>query len=340
MNWRKLAGPALGVVLSLLFLWLAFYKVQLNQVLDALRAADYRLIALAALFTFLGYFFRTLRWGRFLLPQKRIPVSRLYPVLVIGFALNNIFPGRPGEFARAISLGQREGLPKTLGLATVVLERVMDGLTLIAIFAVIALGFDLPGWGRNAEIVSIAIFAFALAAILILLWRQDWAAAILARVASILPARLSERLNRMFGSFMLGLHALRSPRDVLAIAFYSFGVWLCEGVHYFLILSAFGILSTLSARAQAAAFTLVIVNLSIAIPAAPGGVGAFEWAGRLALGVFGVAAERAIPAVLVAHTIQYLLVTGLGVLFTAREGVRLTQAVETVERSRAESGGA
>ena len=340
MNWRKIAGPTLGVALSVLFLWFALYRVQLDQVLDALRAADYRLVALAVLCTFSSYVFRTLRWGRFLLPQKRIPISRLYPVLVIGFALNNIFPGRPGEFARAISLGQREGLPKTLGLATIVVERVMDGLTLIAIFAIISLGFDLPGWGRNAELVSIAIFLVALAALVLLLWRQQWAAAILGRVVRFLPSRLGDRLSRMFESFVLGLHALRSPRDVLAISSYSLGAWLCEAAHYFLILSAFGILPSLRERALGAAFVLVIVNLSIAIPAAPGGVGAFEWAGRLALGVFGVVAERAIPAVLVAHTVQYLLVTGLGVLFTAREGVRLTQAVESAERTRIESGSA
>src|SRR5512142_1153402 len=151
-RWRRLAGPAVGALISLAFLALALHNVHPDEVLAALASADYRLVALAACMTFASYVFRTARWAQLLRPQKQIPVSRLYPVLIIGFALNNILPGRPGEFARAISLGQREGLPKTLGLATVVVERVMDGLTLIGILVVVSFGITLPGWGRDAEV--------------------------------------------------------------------------------------------------------------------------------------------------------------------------------------------
>ncbi|MGB8644517.1 MAG: lysylphosphatidylglycerol synthase transmembrane domain-containing protein, partial [Anaerolineae bacterium] len=162
-NWRKWLGPLVGILLSVLFLGLALYNVKLNDVAAALTTADYRLVLLAGVFTFCSYIFRTARWARFLQPQKRIPIPRLFPVLVIGFALNNLLPARPGEIARAISLGQREGLSKTLGLATVIVERVADGLTLIAILVALSLAFDLPGWGQQAELVSTVIFIVALA---------------------------------------------------------------------------------------------------------------------------------------------------------------------------------
>src|SRR5213592_3357191 len=151
MAGRRILGPLFGLVISGLFLALALYRVDFRQLAGALAAADYRLVVLSSIFTFSGYGFRTARWARFLQPQKRIPLLRLLPMLVIGFALNNVLPGRPGEFARAFALGQREGLPKTLGLATVVVERVTDGLTLLAILAFISVGFDLPGWGRQVE---------------------------------------------------------------------------------------------------------------------------------------------------------------------------------------------
>jgi uncharacterized membrane protein YbhN (UPF0104 family) len=76
---------------------------------------------------------------------------------------------------------------------------------------------------------------------------------------------------------------------------------------------------------------MVIVNLSISIPAAPGGIGPFEWAGILALSAFGVIKDQALPAVLVSHVLQFSLITGLGVLYMAREGIRLTQALEPVD---------
>lgn len=331
MNLRKLLGALAGILISVLFLALALYKVDLGAIGAALATADYRLVAISALLTFLSYVFRTARWGRLLSPQKKIPVSRLYPVLIIGFALNNLLPGRPGEFARAILVGQREGLPKTLGLATVVVERVVDGLTLIALLVFVSLGFELPGWGRQVEVVSLAIFAVALASLLLLLWREKWAAHKLNYLLKFLPARVSQSLTRMFSSFILGLHSLRSPSEMLAVSILSLATWSCETTQYFLVLTAFGLFDDVGTRFFAAMFTMVAANLSIAIPAAPGGVGPFEWAGSLALGAFGIASQRGLPAVLIAHAIQYMVVTGLGVVFIAREGIKLTQAVERKE---------
>jgi uncharacterized protein (TIRG00374 family) len=325
MNWRRILGPIVGLIVSLAFLAIALYRVDVNAVGEALREADYRLVVLASVLTLSSYVLRTLRWMRFLRPQKEIGLLRLFPVLVIGFALNNFLPGRPGELARAIALGQREGLPKTMGLATVVVERVADGLVLIALLAIISLGFNLPGWGREVEGLSVVIFALALSTLLFLLWREHLAARLLHSMIHRLPARVGKRLASMLSSFILGLHSLRSPRDVLAIGLLSFGVWLSEATHYFLILTAFGMLSEGSLRALAAAFTMVIINLSISIPAAPGGVGPFEAAGVLALGVFGLARERSLPALLVAHAVQYVLISGLGILFIAHEGIKSTQ---------------
>ncbi len=334
MNWRKTLGPLAGILISILFLALALYRVDFRSVVAALVSADYRLVALAAVFTFTSYLLRTARWRRLLQSQKHIPVLRLYPVLVIGFALNNLFPGRPGEFARAISLGQRESLSKTLGLATVVVERVADGVTLIAILAFLSLGFSLPGWGRDVELVAVAIFAVAFAGLVFLSLREMLASRILARVIKFVPPTVGERAEAMFKSFVLGLHSLRSPADLATVIVLSLAVWLSEATHYLLILSAFGILDG-DRRAFAAVFALVIVNLGISIPAAPGGVGPFEAAGVLALNAFGVGRDLALPALLVAHTIQYLVVTGQGIVFTAREGVKLTQAVEKAGREKA-----
>ncbi len=331
MNWRKYMGVLTGILVSVVFLALALYRVDVRAVSDALAAADYRLIALSAIFTLGSYIFRSARWARFLRPQKQIPTARLFPILVVGFALNNFLPGRPGEFARAFALGQREGLPKTLGLATVIVERVADGLVLIATLAIISLGFDLPGWGERVEGIWLAIFAAALGGLLLLLLQEERATRLLQRVIHWLPPQIARRAGKMFSSFILGLHSLRSPTDVIAIVLLSLAAWTCEAAHYFLVLTGFGLLNNPSARGYAAAFTMVIVNLGISIPAAPGGVGPFEAAGVLALGAFQLSRERALPAVLAAHAVQFLLISSLGMLFTAREGLSFTRAVEQAE---------
>lgn len=336
---KKTLGTLVGVLVSIVFLGLALYRVDLTQVAQAIAAAEYPLVLLSAVFTLSSYGLRTLRWRRLLLPQKAIPAPRLFPILVIGFALNNVLPGRPGEIARGILLGQRERLSKTLGIATVVLERVADGLTLIAILAALAFFIELPGWGQQVENVSLLVFGAALVFMILMLWREKEMTHLLHRVIHLLPSRFAHRIANMFASFIMGLHSLRSPRDILAISLFSLSIWLCEAVSYFLVLSAFHLGAPPVTRILAALFLTVIVNLSISIPAAPGGIGPFEWAGTLALSAFGINNEQALPAVLISHMVQYGLITGLGVLFMAREGLKLTQAAEAIDRERAAEAG-
>ena len=340
MNKRRTFGTLLGFAISILFLFLALYRVDFAQVAQAIARADYRLVLVSAIFTLSSYVLRTMRWRRLLLPQKTIPTTRLFPILVIGFALNNVLPGRPGEIARGFILGQRERMSKTLGIATVVLERVADGLTLIAILAALAFFIELPGWGQQVETFSVLIFGAALFFMLLMLWREKWMTHLLHRVIHLLPAKFGHRIANMFASFLMGLHSLRSPRDILAILFFSLAIWVCEAISYFLVLSAFNLLNFPSERLLAAFFLMVIVNLSISIPAAPGGIGPFEWAGTLALSAFSVVNAFALPAVLISHMVQYGVITGLGVVFMAREGIKLTQAAQVLEAERAaESSG-
>lgn len=335
MSLKRFLGPLVGLAVSLVFLLIAFYRVDFSTIGEGLRKADYRFVAASAVLTLSSYVFRSLRWSRLLKPQKKIMLARIFPVLLIGFALNNFFPGRPGEFARAIALGSREGLPKSSALATVVLERVADGLTLITILASISLGIQVPVWGREVERVSVAIFTAGLVILLVLILREPLAIRTFNRLIRFFPETVGERLTGIFSAFILGLHSLRSIRDLSIIFLLSVAVWLCEAGHYFLILTAFGLFDDLPLRGLASTFTMVIVNLGISIPAAPGGVGPFEAAGVLALSVLGLGREASLPPLLTAHGVQYVLVSFLGIVFMGLSGLRLTRVLG---QSRSENG--
>jgi uncharacterized protein (TIRG00374 family) len=131
LNTRRLFTLLLSFFITAIFLALALYRVDFEKLAHTFISADYRLVILAAGCWLSGYVLRTMRWQTFLAPTKAISLVRLFPVLIIGFAFNNLLPGRPGEFARAYLLGTREGLSKTTGLATVVAERVADGIAVI-----------------------------------------------------------------------------------------------------------------------------------------------------------------------------------------------------------------
>ncbi|MBI3915312.1 MAG: flippase-like domain-containing protein, partial [Chloroflexi bacterium] len=237
MNPRRLLGFIFSLLISALFLALALGSVDFGKLAHAFAIADYPLVMLAAGFTLIGYFLRAARWRVLLSPAQKIPLPRVFPVLVVGFALNNLLPGRPGEFARAYSLGKREGISKMLTLGTVVVERVADGIALIAflLFAFVAfspLHLDLPPVVETIGIVAAILFGIALAGLIFLLRREELALALIRQFERWMPRGLVARFERMLQSFVLGLHALKSSRAAFDIALLSLGVWTMEWLSY------------------------------------------------------------------------------------------------------------
>ena len=330
LNTRRVLTLILSFLITALFLALALYRVDFAKLAYTFVSADYRLVIFAACCWLGGYVLRTARWQKFLSPTKHVPFIRLFPVLIIGFTFNNLLPGRPGELVRAYLLGTREGLSKTMGLATVVAERVADGIAVI-VFLLLALGafiplhLELPAGVQTIAALSAILFGGALVGLLLLLVREDIAMTILRWFTRFLPRVLATRIEKMLNSFVVGLHSFKSAGDVAAIVLLSFGVWCLDSLAYFAMLSAFGALPDVTLRAVAAAMMTGIINLGVMIPAAPGGLGPYEAAGVFALSAFGVNETTAASVALAAHAVQYFMITGLGLFFIWRTGISLAQ---------------
>jgi uncharacterized protein (TIRG00374 family) len=325
---RRLLTLILSFLLTAIFLALALYRVEWDKLAHTFVSADYRLVAFAALCWLSGYGLRTMRWQKFLAPTQIIPLARLFPVLIIGFAFNNLLPGRPGELARAYLLGVRENLAKTTALATVVAERVADGI-MVVVFCALAFGafltlhLTLPAGAQTMMVFAVILFGGALMALLLLLARADWAQAILGALTRFLPRAIAARLTGILDAFIVGLRAFASARQVAAIGVLSLGVWSLDSLAYFAMLSAFGALPDVTLRFAAAPLLTGIINLGIMIPAAPGGLGPYEAAGVFALSTLNVDATLAASVALAAHAVQYVMITGLGIVFAWRAGVSL-----------------
>ena len=110
-----------GVAISAVFLWLAFRDVDFADLGRAFAKTNWFLAVLMMALTMASFYWRAFRWQIFLDPLRRIPSWRLYPPLMVGFAFNNIFPARAGEFARPLALAKSEKIPFGAGLSTVVL---------------------------------------------------------------------------------------------------------------------------------------------------------------------------------------------------------------------------
>ena len=308
-----------GLGLTVVFLVLALQRVDLRAFVDELRNVNYLWLVPSATCTLAGYVLRTVRWRVILSGAARAPLSTLFPVLIMGFATNNLLPGRLGEFWRAYLLGRKRNVRKTLALASVVVERVFDGLTLIAILVVVSFAIQLPELGRDIELLAAAVFFGATLALGVLLWKPALVQVPLKRALAPFHGGLAGWLEARFETFVDGLGPLRRPPILGLAALLSAGVWIFEYGSYVLLSRGLSLTVPGNMELPALGLALVTINLGIMVPSGPGYVGTQEFFGTTALNVVGANPHSALALVVVSHVVQYALVTGLGLLFFARE---------------------
>jgi uncharacterized protein (TIRG00374 family) len=262
-------------------------------------------------------------------PLKHISLRRLFPVVVIGYMGNNIYPFRAGEVLRSYVLRQREEVPMGASLATVIVERVFDGLVMLMfVFAALPLAPIPSDSIRSVVIVaSVAFFGalivfFAIAAVpQRILVIADWL------TSRFLPQRFRQPLMDFAARFMVGLGSLRSFRNVMMIFFSSIVIWLLETVKYWFVMHAFDF--------QVSFFALMlmngIVNLATTLPSAPGYIGTFDGPGIAVLTLYDVPANVASAYTLVLHAALWLPITLLGAFYMLREGLGWSDFGRAVE---------
>jgi uncharacterized protein (TIRG00374 family) len=323
---------AAGFAITAVLLWLAVRDVDFAQVGQIFAQARLWWARPAALCVSLGYLVRTRRWGSLLAPVKRVPFPTLFNSLILGFAANNVLPARVGELVRAHTLGTKANISRSTAFSTIVVERVFDGLTLIAFMGVVLLLFPLRGELPEIRAVTVAsavIFLTVGVGMVILLLNEALALRVARFVLRRFPVRIAARAERLVVNLLDGLKALRVRRHLAAIIALSVVVWSLEASGYYFVLEALDVPLTTSQQVVAALFLLVFVNLGIMIPSAPGYIGTFQLFAKIALSAFGVGAAMGFSVAILAHAIQYFLVTGAGLVVFIREHLTLGAIVPT-----------
>ncbi len=157
-----------SLALTLIFLGLFLYRIDLSEAKRALIEARYIFIGPAILIYFLGAWFRSLRWRLLVAPLARVSSFRLFPLVFIGFAINNIMPGRLGLVARAYLLGRREGISKIASGTTIAVDQMFDGLALLFSIVIISFFVPLPPWARQGAWIMAFILGVVLPVFLIM----------------------------------------------------------------------------------------------------------------------------------------------------------------------------
>ncbi len=315
----------LGIAISVIFLALALNGLKLDEFWDGIRNANYWWLIPGVGVYFIGVAVRTWRWYYLLRPLKEVSLQKLFPIVCIGYAGNNIYPARAGEVLRAYILKEEEGISVSANLATVIIERIFDGLVMLA-FVMVTLPFtNLGSFYNNFVLVFSILFFAALGVFLTLAARPLWAEQVIRWVATrFLPLRFQDKVMALSGRFLEGVKSLRSGKDVVMIFFTSVIIWLLETLKYWFVMHAFPF---------EVPFTVLmlmngVVNLFTTLPGAPGHVGTFDAPGIAVLVAFGVDQAIAASYTLILHVALWFPITVLGLYYLWRSRLNVRRVRE------------
>jgi hypothetical protein len=270
---------------------------------------------------FLGVFLRTVRWRFIMDPIRRLPIRRLFSLQLIGYMANDILPARIGEFVRAYIMGEKEGVSKTSILATIVMERLFDGLALLFLLLVVAAVFGLVPSLQTFLVVMSVIFAVLVAIFGFVGASRRRSTAIVSLALRLVPQKLRPTIAGLVDSFINGLVAMQSPMRLLLVFIFSTAAWIVESTMAYILVFSFPFRQPFHALVAMTS----VANLGTAIPSAPGGIGTFDALVKESLIIFGTNVDAAAAFAILFHVALWLPVTAVGLVLLWFENFSLAQ---------------
>ena len=315
-----------GILISLGFLVFAFNGQDFGAMRDALGEVRYGWLIPALGLYFAGVGVRAVRWSVLLRPVVTIAPRRTFPVVVVGYMANNVLPLRTGELVRAYVLSKRYGASKTSVLATIAVERLFDGLTMLGFMFAAATVVGFTSELRHLTVIAFVLFAGLLIGFFVLTLGGNFRDRLLQLVLGPLPTPVADRVERLAESFLTGLGVLRRKADLALVTGTSLLAWLFEASMYWTIARGFGGELRETMGVGATLLTTGVANLSTLIPSSPGYVGPFEYGVKLVVnGALGVPEPLALSYAVVVHAALFLPITIWGMIEWWRQHLSLSQ---------------
>jgi uncharacterized protein (TIRG00374 family) len=326
----------LALVVGLLGVFL--HNVNIRSVAADIIRARPRWLALSLTTMFVNLAIRALRWQYLLEPLGHTSFGNAFSATAVGFAASSVLPARAGEVIRPYFLARRERISATGAFATIILERLLDLVTVLALLGAfvfvfgrdVALGnpalFAAVKWaGAMASVVSLA----ALVLLFMLARSPDHLARVMRRFEHAAPSAFAGLIARMVQKFARGLGTIRRPGLLFVALAWSLPLWLSIDLGIWAIAVAFGFNVPFTGS-----FLIVpLLTLGVLVPT-PGAIGGFHEAFRLGVTVFyGVPDAAAVAAALVLHAFTVVPSLLLGLFFAARAGLNLAGLRQLADRA-------
>lgn len=309
-----------GIVLSIVFLWLALRDTQWHEMIAAFSNAS--LWPIIPMYVCLAGFYvlKAMRWSVLLSPSHPVTSRKLIPAMMVGAASNNLLPAHIGEVIRVYYAGSELKIPKSTVLATLVLERVLD---IIAILSILSVTFLFGGGSRALVSAGSLLLAIGLGVSFLCFALLRYNGRVVVLINRLLPFA-SDSLKKKLADQIVkvgdGLASLREGNLYWSLWLNSTVQWLLmAGCVYCSIFAL-----KLDVSPLIAIVILGIIVAGLTLPTSPGFFGTIEYCFVLGLATVGVDASSALSAAIYYHIPVWLAVTvsGLFIVHLNRKSFR------------------
>ena len=317
----------MNVGISAFFIWLAVRGIDFSELKQSFFGVSMGFVLLSVLLNLFSCWVRAIRWQYLLMPIKKVSLHNVFSALMIGFMINNVLPFRLGEFVRGYALKQSDNISFSASIGTVVVERIIDVLTLLVIFAVILFLFPFPEWVKSGGILVGAIVGVSIFILYLLVKKTEWALKIISRIFGLFSEKLSIQIVRIARSFIEGVSFLHSAKSYFIISLLSVFTWVIYIYVMYAMFFAVHFDSIYQLDTLGATVVMVFTSFAIMIPAAPGYVGTFHEIAKQSLMLLHVDKEPALGFAIIFHACHYLSITGIGFIYFLNNRIKLKDAL-------------
>lgn len=296
-----------GIVFASIFLVLCFYDIDLKQLWKIIRGIDLRILTAAVFCQLLLPVWKALRWKYILDPVKKIKFWDMFSVYCVGWLLNVSLPMLTGQVARTFLLSKKHQIGKTKSFASVALEVVFDGSSLLALMTALSFFFVFPQWLIRGQHSLALLLAIGVILLYLLILNPKF----ITRIKEKFPHKITAALEKFLQSFSDGLQILRSSRHIVIVSALSLLAWFTQVIVVTLLIVAFGF----KLPVWGAVVVVVINTLMMMFPITPANLGTFQVATILGLTFFGISKAEALSLGLLLHALDIIPSFALGTFF-------------------------
>ena len=335
---RKLRGRStlIGLLISLACVGLLFRQVDLKQSWRALGQLNGPVLLVPLAIFLCNLPLRTWRWQMIFPATSRPGFWPCLGVMGISNMANFLLPARAGDVARCVLGGRTSSLSdSSRTLATLAVEKVLDGLALIGMVLFSLWALRPPHWVLELFRLAILIFGSALLALVILRYRAPLLISYLRATFRYLHlASLGEKLDAPFASFADGLASVGSAGQMTQLLLLTAAIWATEAALIWGLATAL----SLAVSVKSAVAVSAVLGLGSLVPAAPGGFGTYELFGTEAFKLAGLTASTGLALTVVIHAWVFLANILLGLCLLGVKGIWPTLLRDDLDTNQSTAG--